>query len=425
MSPQQWLALGIFIVTFGLIVSEKVHRLKAALMGFCGVLLLHLVTQEQVFDFIDFNTIGLLIGMMILVGIVKETGLIQLVAIKAITLSRGNPWHLLVALSLLTALISALLDNVTTVLLIGPVALAVCETLDIHPEPFIFAEIFSSNIGGTATLIGDPPNILIGSAANLSFNDFLFNLTPPVLLGLIIMYIMLFFMFRQDLKPRLDTPVVLEKFSAPRHSTLDKKLTYRTLGVLAGVLIAFTMHHHLGYEAATIALTGAAMGLLLCPIPVQKPLEEVDWITILFFSALFMLVGTLEHLGIIDIAAEKMVAIIGNRPKLLSMSLIWGSGIISAIVDNVPYTAAVIPLVRNVAHLSGMDPLPLWWSLALGACLGGNGTLVGASANLVMAGIAEKGGYKISFKAFLQRGVLLMIATLLSSSVYVYLRYFL
>ncbi len=425
MNPQQWLALGIFVVTFGLIVSEKVHRLKAALLGFCGVLLLHLVTQEHIFDFIDFNTIGLLIGMMILVGIVKETGLIQLVAVKAITLSRGNPWHLLVALSLLTALISALLDNVTTVLLIGPVALAVCETLDIHPEPFIFAEIFSSNIGGTATLIGDPPNILIGSAAGLSFNDFLFNLSPPVLLAMVIMYVLLFFMFREDLKPRMETPVLLEKFSAPRHSQLNKKLTYRTLGVLGGVLVAFTMHHHLGYEAATIALTGATLGLLLCPVPIQKPLEEVDWITILFFSALFMLVGTLEHLGIIDIAAEKMVGLIGNRPKLLSMSLIWGSGIISAIVDNVPYTAAVIPLVRNVAHLSGMDPFPLWWSLALGACLGGNGTLVGASANLVMAGIAEKGGYKISFPAFLKRGVILMSATLLSSSVYVYLRYFL
>lgn len=423
MNGQQWLACTIFVAAFALIVSEKLHRLKAAMAGLSGVLLLQLVTQEEAFGFIDFNTIGLLIGMMILVGIIKETGLIQHAAVAAIALSKGHPWRLLVALTFLTAIISAFLDNVTTVLLIGPVALAVCETLDLDPEPFIFGEIFASNIGGTATLIGDPPNILIGSAAGLSFNDFLLNLGPAVLLALCVMYGLLYLLFRKELIPSSRTEELLSRF--PKGSKpLDKSGTTRILVVLAGVLSAFTLHGVLGFEAATIAIAGATAGLLLCPVPVEKALQEVDWITILFFSTLFMLVGTLEHLGIIKIAATHLVNAVGDRPKLFAGLLMWGSGIISALVDNVPYTAAMIPLVRDVASLSSMNAEPLWWALALGACLGGNGTLVGASANLVLAGIAEKGGIRLSFFRFLRIGSLIAGATLLSSTLYLYLRYF-
>lgn len=422
MNGAQWTALVIFFFSYTLIVTEKLHRLKAALLGICGVLLLQLVEQTQAFSFIDFNTIGLLIGMMIMVGIVRQTGLIQFVAVKAIQASRGNPWHLMVALSALTAVTSALLDNVTTVLLVGPVALAVCEALDVDPIPFVFSVVFSSNIGGTATLIGDPPNILIGSAAGLSFNDFILNLGPAVVIALIVMYGILYLKYGDELKPTEKTVQLAQQFHQGSRK-VNWALSARVLAVLSLVLVSFSLHAFLGLEAATIALSGAALGLLVCPVNVEKMVEEVDWVTILFFSSLFMLVGTLEHLGIIHMAAQFMVSVVGNHVRILSILLIWASGILSAIVDNVPYTAAVIPLVRDIAQLGGMDPTPLWWSLALGACLGGNGTLVGASANLVMAGIAEKGGLKITFQKFLATGGLITLATLASSTVYVFIRY--
>lgn len=424
MNEKQIFALAIFSAAYILIVSERVHRLKAALLGFSCILLFHLVAQEEVFSFIDFNTIGLLTGMMLLVGIVKQTGLIQYVAVKSIRASRGHPWRLLVLLTALTAIISAFLDNVTTILLIGPVALSVCDTLELDPRPFIFGEIFASNIGGTATLIGDPPNILIGSAAGLSFNDFLLNLAPAVIIAMVLMYGLLFVLYGKELVPSPRTEEILSNFHSPRHN-LDKTLTTRILIVLAFVLGAFTVHHLLGLEAATIALAGATAGLLICPAPVETIIKEVDWITILFFSTLFMLVGTLDHLGVIQLAAANIVRLIGNHPKTLAVSLIWGSGAISAVVDNVPYTAAVIPLVREIASLGGMDAGPLWWALALGACFGGNGTLVGASANLVMAGIAERSGIRISFASFLKLGVMVTFVSLLSSTIYILVRYYL
>ncbi len=424
MNGVQWTALGIFLCAYALIVTERLHRLKAALLGICSVLLLQLVEQTEAFRFIDFNTIGLLVGMMIMVGIVHQTGLIQYVAVKAIQASGGNPWRLMVALSLLTAITSALLDNVTTVLLVGPVALAVCEAMDVDPVPFIFSVIFASNIGGTATLIGDPPNILIGSAAGFSFNDFIINLGPAVLLGLVVMYVFLYFKYGKELKPTEDTVELARQFHQ-RPRQINRTLSIRVLSVLSLVLVSFSLHAALHLEAATIALSGAALGLLVCPVDVDKMVQDVDWVTILFFSSLFMLVGTLEHLGIIRLAASFLVDVVGDHFSLLSILLIWASGILSAIVDNVPYTAAMIPLVRDIAHLGGMDATPLWWSLALGACLGGNGTLVGASANLVMAGIAEKGGLKITFQKFLLTGGLLTIMTLTTATLYVFFRYLL
>ena len=424
MSATQWIALGLFVFTYSLIVTERMHRLKAALTGLSGVLLLRLVEQHDAFSFIDFNTIGLLIGMMILVGIVKQTGLIQYTALIAIRESKGNPWRLLVSLSLLTAIVSAFLDNVTTVLLIGPVALAVCETLDLDPLPFIFAEVFASNIGGTATLIGDPPNILIGSAAGLSFNDFLLNVGPAALMALGAMYLGLHFFYARELSQTKPVDDLIEGFHTMRRH-LDRPLAVRVLGVLGLVLVAFFLHRLLHLEAATIALSGATLGLLICPVKVEKALEEIDWVTILFFSTLFMLVGTLEHLDVIGIAARSMVDVVGGHPKVLAILLVWGSGAISAVVDNVPYAAAVIPLVREMANLAHLDPHPLWWALSLGACLGGNATLVGASANLVMAGLAEKAGRPITFGNFMRKGIPITLLTMLTSSVYVYFRYLL
>ena len=422
MNSSQWIGLLIFLGTYILIVSERVHRLKAALLGISAVLLIQLVEQTDAFSYIDFNTIGLLIGMMILVGIIRKTGMIQYIAIKAVKVSAGNPWLLMVMLSGLTAIISALIDNVTTVLLIGPIALAVAEVLKVDPVPFIFAEIFSSNIGGTATLIGDPPNLLIGSAAGLSFNDFVLNLGPAVLLSLAVMYGILYLWYGKELRPSELTIHIAENFKEPKGPE-DIGLTQRVLLVMLLVLTGFIFHGRLGIEAATIALAGATLGLLVCPVDVEEILKDVDWVTILFFSSLFMLVGTIEHLGLIRLLADLMVTIVGSHLKVLSILLIWGSGIISAIVDNVPYTAAMIPLVRDITSLSGVQSDFLWWSLALGACLGGNGTLVGASANLVMAGIAEKDGIKIDFRAFLGRGSVMLFLTLLVSSLYVFFRY--
>lgn len=423
MSIVQLTGLTIFLFTYVLIVSERLHRLKAALAGIAAVLLLHVIDQSDAFSYIDFNTIGLLFGMMVIVGIIRKTGIIQFVAVKAVKLSFGKPWVLLFLLSFLTAIISALIDNVTTVLLIGPVALAVSDVLRIDPMPFVFAEIFSSNIGGTATLIGDPPNLLIGSAAGFTFNDFIINLGPAVLASLVVMYFFLFIWYGKQLRPSEKTSEIAENFKEPR-STDDKGLTKRILFVMLLVLVGFVLHGRLGIEAATVALSGAALGLMICPVDVEEIMKEVDWVTILFFTALFMLVGTIEHLGLIHMLANFVFSTIGENLKILSVFLIWGSGILSSIVDNVPYTAAVIPLVKEFASMGSASPDVLWWSLALGACFGGNGTLVGASANLVMAGAAERSGLKIDFRAYLVKGGILMLSTLAVSNLYIFIRYF-
>lgn len=419
MTMAQWLGVGIFVLTYGFIITERMHRLKAVFLGFSLVLLFHVIRQEEIFTYIDFNTIGLLLGMMILVGIVMKTGLIEYVASEAVRYSKGNAWLLLLFLSGLTAATSAFIDNVTTILLIGPIALAVADVLEISPMPFLYAEIFASNIGGTATLIGDPPNLLIGSAAGLTFNEFLINLGPPVIFSLAVLFVLLYIWYGKKLR---GAPEGEWSFREPRKPA-DKSLTIRVLFVLALVLAGFLLHGRLHLEAATVALAGATLGLIVCPVDVEDVLHHVDWVTILFFSTLFMLVGTLEHLGVIHMLAQNMFAVVGDHFRILSMLLIWASGFISAVIDNVPYTAAVIPLVREVAQIGGFDATPLWWSLALGACLGGNGTLVGASANLVMAGIAGKSGVKINFRKFLVKGVTVMTATLAVSTIYVYLRY--
>ncbi|MCF7935365.1 MAG: ArsB/NhaD family transporter [Synergistales bacterium] len=422
MHGPQWIALAVFIVTYTFIVTERLHRLKAAMLGISGVLLLQIIEQSRLFSFIDFNTIGLLLGMMLLVGIVRKTGLIQRVAITAVRVSRGNPWFALVLLSAITAVTSGLLDNVTTILLVGPLAFAVAEVFDVDPDPFVFAEIFSSNIGGTATLIGDPPNILIGSAAGLSFMDFVTNLGPVVVVCMGVMYGLLYLWYGKDLKPTEERRERAEAFHTPERRG-DPRIAPRILLVLGLVLAAFLVHGFFGIEAATIALSGATLGLILCPVDVEEMVKEVDWVTILFFSSLFMLVGTLEHLGLIRMAAEAMIRVVGPNQGILSVLLVWGSGILSAIVDNVPYTAAVIPLVEHIGTLPGIHAEGLWWSLALGACLGGNATLVGASANLVMAGIAEKGGVRLTFQRYLRFGAPMMAATLGVATLYVLFRY--
>ncbi|MCX7828370.1 MAG: ArsB/NhaD family transporter [Thermanaerothrix sp.] len=421
MANPQWMGLAVFAATYALIVSEKVDRVAAAMGGICAVLLLRLVDQERAFSFIDFNTIGLLMGMMILVGVVKKTGLIELAAVKAIAMSSGSPLRLIVLLSVLTAVVSAFLDNVTTVLITGPIVMAVCDVLDLNPMPFALSMIFSSNIGGTATLIGDPPNILIGSAAKLSFNDFIANMALPSAISLVASIITVIIIYRKDLS---EPPRSSVSFQQERQR-LDPVITPRVLVILGLVMGAFLLHHLLHLEAATIALTGAAAALITCKVDVEEVImHEVDWVTLVFFSALFMLVGTVDHLGIISKGAKLMVSQVGENPKVMAMVIVWGSGIISGVVDNVPYAAAMIPMVRDLAHLTGANVTPLWWSLALGSCLGGNSTLVGASANIVTARIAERSGCNITFKGFLKAGIPVSVSTLLISSAYVLIRYY-
>ncbi|EHM09682.1 Na+/H+ antiporter NhaD-like permease [Thermanaerovibrio velox DSM 12556] len=421
MGNPQWIGLLVFTATYGLIVSEKLDRVAAAMGGICAVLLLRLVDQEQAFSFIDFNTIGLLMGMMILVGVVKKTGLIELAAVKAISLSSGSPLKLIVLLSVLTAVVSSFLDNVTTVLITGPIVMAVCDVLDLNPMPFALSMIFASNIGGAATLIGDPPNILIGSAAKLSFNDFIANMAIPSAVSLAASILTVIIIYRKDLS---DSPRSSVNFDQGRQR-LDPVITPRVLVILAMVMGAFLLHHALHLEAATIALTGAAAALITCKVDVEELImHEVDWVTLVFFSALFMLVGTVDHLGIISKGARLMVNQLGNNPRVVSMVIIWGSGVISGVVDNVPYAAAMIPMVRDLAHFTGTNITPLWWSLALGSCLGGNSTLVGASANIVTARIAQRSGCNITFTGFLKAGIPVSALTLLISSAYVLIRYY-
>ncbi|MFH1661629.1 MAG: ArsB/NhaD family transporter [Candidatus Falkowbacteria bacterium] len=419
-------ALLIFLGSYSAIISEKIHRTTVALFGGALMIILGVFlgfyNQHEAISVIDFNTIGLLIGMMIIVGISKDTGLFQYIAIKSAKKVKGNPWKIMVMFSIITAIFSALLDNVTTVLLMVPMTMIICDHLRINPMPFMFVEIFMSNVGGTATLIGDPPNILIGSAAGLSFMDFVVNLAPVI----VIMFIVLIFIFKWKYKDQIKADAENMKSIMKlneRDSIQNAKLLKKSLFVLAVVIIGFFLHGFLHMEAATIAIFGAGLLLLLDNKNPEKALHEVEWTTIFFFIGLFVLVGGLEHVGIITKAAEGLLSLTGGDLKITAIAILWGGAIFSAFVDNIPFVATMIPLVHEMGSVFS-DLNPIWWSLALGACLGGNGTLVGASANLVVAGMAEKSGYKISFIEFLKMGLFVMMITVAISNIYILFRYF-
>ena len=418
--------LLIFLGSYGLIISEKIHRTITAIFG-AGLLvvlgtLMDFYHQGEAIAAVDFNTIGLLIGMMIIVGITKETGIFQYVAIKTAKFARGNPWHIMILFALITAVFSAFLDNVTTVMLMVPMTLVICDNLSIHPMPFLLTEIFMSNIGGAATLIGDPPNILIGSAADLSFTQFLVNLGPPVLMIMVVMMILFKYMYKKRIqtdREHMEKIMTIDEKESIEDSTLMKK----SLFVLGLVILGFFLHGMLHMEAATIAIFGAALLLLLDNKNPERVFREVEWVTIFFFVGLFVLVGGLESVGIIHWLASKLIVFTQGNMELTSMVLLWGGAIFSAFIDNIPFVATMIPVVQDLgATFPNLGPL--WWSLALGACLGGNGSLVGASANLVVVGIAEKSGYKIRFLDFLKIGFIIMIITVAIGNGYIWLRYF-
>jgi Na+/H+ antiporter NhaD/arsenite permease-like protein len=414
------IAGGIFLITYAFIVAERIPRTISALLGGVAMILLGVVSQEQAFHSIDWNVIFLLIGMMVIAGIIRETGLFQWIAVKAVRLGRGQPIWILLILILVTSIGSALLDNVTIVILIVPVTLFVASSLGVSPIPFLIAEIFASNIGGMATLVGDPPNILIGSAANIDFTTFAVNMAPISIIILIFFIVLSLFIFRKDLKPKADHNFDFGALTASDLIT-NRRLLIKSLIVLTGVIIGFLVHGVLHLEPATIALTGAVVLMLWGGSDPHHLLREIEWTTLFFFIGLFITVEAIVEVGIISMAADSALKLTGGSLPLTAMLLLWLSAIASGIVDNIPYTATMIPLVKNLGQT--MQIMPLWWSLALGACLGGNLTIVGAAANVVVANLAENSGYPIRFGQFFRYGLGITFISLIFASIYVWVRY--
>jgi len=439
MGPSFWMATAIFILAYALIISEKVHKTILAIFGSALMIVLGIVTQEDAFHSmelgIDWNVIFLLVSMMIIINIMKPTGLFEYIAIKSAKAARGEPFRIMAIFSIVTATLSAFLDNVTTVLLIAPVTLLICQALELEVVPFLITEALASNIGGTATLIGDPPNIMIASKAQLDFMAFIYHLSPVIIVVLIAYVATIKFIFgkqlhvKEELKQRV---MAMNENEAIKDPVLLKK----SLFVLAVTITGFIFHGALHYEPATIALFGA--GLLLLISGTKEPhriLAEAEWATLFFFMGLFMIIGGVVKVGLIKWMSIEVLKL--TQGNLLGTSLIvmWFSAFASAFIDNIPYVATMNPLIIDMAkqlwpNLSGVqllhhpDLMPIWWSLALGACLGGNGTAIGASANVIIVGMAEKMGKPISFKKFMLYGMPLMIESVIICTAYVYLRYY-
>jgi Na+/H+ antiporter NhaD/arsenite permease-like protein len=427
------MAAILFVITYAVIMSEKINRAIVSLLAAGLMIVLGILNQEAAIRGIDFNTIGLLIGMMVIVAITRQSGIFQFLAIWAAKKVNANPWGILVMISLVTAVTSAFLDNVTTVLLVVPVTLLITEELKVKPYPYLFAMIFASNIGGTATLIGDPPNIMIGSATGLTFNDFAYNLTPVILVIMAATLIPIYFIWGRHLQATPEARQRVMQFNEYEAIT-DGRLLKQCLSVIGLVIGGFVFARFLGLEAATVAMTGAALLLLLAnwgrdaehqSKHVLDAFNEVEWITIFFFVGLFIVVHGVDSTGLLKLLAEKMVAATGGDLNATAMVILWSSAILSAVIDNIPFVATMIPLIKAMAPTFGGPEglMPLWWALSLGACLGGNGTLIGASANLVVAGFAERAGQPIRFMQYTLMAFPLMLMSIAISMVYLYWRY--
>ena len=416
-----YVAGGIFLVAYALIASERFDRTLIALLGAMLVIVLGIVDQQEAFAAIDFNVIFLLVGMMIMAGALRKTGFFEYVAGHAIRLSEGKPFRLLVSLTVFTAILSAFLDNVTTVVLLTPITLAITRTIRVNPFPYLISMVFASNIGGTATLIGDLPNIFIGSVAELSFVDFLLNLTPAVtliLLAWIGMMRVMFYRHMDDDADRLDRLALVDPAAAIR----DRPLMIRCLVVLGATIIGFLLHSALGLEVATVAMLGATVLMLVGGLKPHEAFEDVEWNTLFFFVGLFILVEAIVQVGIINSIADAVADAVAGRQGVATIGILWFSAIVSAVIDNIPYTATAIPIVQRLAE-GGLEAQPMWWALSLGACLGGNMTIVGASANVVVANMAAREGHPITFWQFLRYGTAVVIVSMVISTAYLYVRY--
>ncbi len=422
------LAGFIFIGMYICIVSEKIHRTIVAMLGAIFMVLAGILTQEQALHHIDFNTLGLLVGMMIIVAITSRTGLFNYVAIWAAKKAKAEPVRILVYLSLLTALFSAFLDNVTTVLLMVPVTFGITNKLHLDPTPYLLLQIIASNIGGTATLIGDPPNIMIGSAVKeLTFAAFIENLAVIAIINLVAVLLVLTLFYRKKLKTQPQLQAQIMQLDEGKEIK-DRRLLVKCLAVLGLTILGFFLHQLLGLESSLVALSGAFILLLLAgrkPSVVEQALDKVEWTTIFFFIGLFIAVGGLIETGVIRQIAETAISVTGGDLVRTSLLVLWLSALVSAFLDNIPFVATMIPLVQDMGSMGIENLNPVWWSLSLGACLGGNGTIVGASANLIVAGMAAERGVRISFMRYFKVGFPVMLLTILLSSIYVYCRYLL
>jgi len=429
-----WLATVVMIVTYGVIISERLNRSIIALLGAMLMIMFGLLTQEEAVAGVDFNTIGLLVGMMVIVSITRKSGVFEYLAIWSAKLVKANPAGILAMLAVVTAVVSALLDNVTTVLLVVPVTLVITEALKVSPYPFLFSQILASNIGGTATLIGDPPNILIGGQVGLSFNDFLIHLSPVIVVILIVHVISIHLIWGRSMASTAELRARVMAFEESEAITDSRLLKLASL-VLALVIVAFVMARPLGLESGTIGMAGAALLLMLDNLgksaehqsaSVVKVYNEIEWITIFFFVGLFIVIAGVEHAGLLRLLADKLLAATGGDFNVTGFSILWTSAVLSAIVDNIPFVATMIPLIKSLGPaFGGADALtPLWWCLSLGACLGGNGTLIGASANLTVAGIAERNGIPFRFMEYTRIAFPLMLIHLAICNLYVWWRYF-
>lgn len=427
MSEQSQVVLAsvVFLATYAVIVSEKIHRTVAAFFGAAILVLAGIMAPERAVHAVDWNTIGLLVGMMIVVGVTRETGVFEYLAIKAAKLAGGRPLAILASLAAVTAVLSAFLDNVTTVLLIVPVTFAIARKLEVSPLPFLVAEILASNIGGTATLIGDPPNIMIGSATHLGFMDFVINLTPVIVLIHVTTIFILQIIYRKQLRIAPEVQKRIFEFDE-RQELKDIPLLRKCLVVLGLTILGFVLHQYLHLESSVVALAGASLLLVVTRAEPERPLHAVEWPVIFFFIGLFVVVGALEEVGVIRMLAELAMDVTGGVIIPTGMLILWLSAIASAFVDNIPFVATMIPLIKDMAQIGQItgDSLNyLWWCLSLGACLGGNGTIIGASANVVVVGMAEKRGCPITFTGFLKIALPLMLMSIMISSGYMMLWY--
>ena len=416
------LAVGIFLVALALIAAEWVHRTKIALIGAALVVVTQTIDQDQAIEAIDFNTIGLLAGMMLIVRITEPTGVYNYLAIRAGQIARGRPLAVVLALAGTTAVLSAFLDNLTTVLLVVPITFLLADTLDIDPIPLVLIEIVTSNIGGTATLIGDPPNILIAGATDLSFIAFVENLAPVAAVTFFVVTGFLYLVFRKRLQIPPEARDKVLTLDA-RRSIEDAAELRRTMPILVLTILAFFVHKALDLEPATVALTGASVMLLVTKQSVEKALEGIEWTTLFFFLGLFVLVGALEHTGAIGEVAEGIADVTNGDRTAEILGITWVSAIASGVVDNIPFTATMIPVVEQLQGIDGADDDAYWWALALGACFGGNLTIIGAAANVAAAGMASRAGQPISFMTFIKIGIPATLISMAIATIYIILRY--
>lgn len=422
MDFQAILSIVVFVVVLGLIISEKVNRTIAAISGAIVIILTRLVLTEHAVEFVDFNTLGVLVGMMIIVGILKNTGAFEYLSIVAAKKAKGDPWKIILSFCIITAITSAFLDNVTTVLLIAPMTLGITAVLEMDPIPFLIPQIIASNIGGTATLIGDPPNIMIGSAAGLGFMDFVVNLAPIIVVIFIVTMFLFKLIYGKKLVVSSEKKLKIMEFDEKK-AIQDLPLIKKSLFVLTLVIIGFFLHEKLEYPSGAIAITGAVLLVLLSKFTIEETLENVEWPTIFFFVGLFIVVGGLEETGVISQLATSILNLTQGNLMLTGVIILWLSAIVSAFLDNIPFVAALIPLIQTMGASGQMDIAPLWWAVSLGACLGGNGTLIGASANVIVAGLAERQGYKITYARYFKIGFPMMLVSVFISMIYLMIFY--